>query len=609
MFRGILILILSGLPAVSSAQILRFDREVARRLELSGRVFACVDLKDPCQPGDGLDARCWRIAALQERLLSRLAAPISGGGVRIRHRFQFSPGLVLEVQDAAALEVLKKAAEVEAVELDHPGSGGLNESRLLIRANEVFDLGLKGAGRVAAVLDSGVDSDHPALQEAIIYQYHFLNQGFEQGTGAEDGHGHGTNVAGIIASRGLNAPRGVAPGCSIVAIKVLDDTNRGWVSDWTAGFEHLLKLHRGEVPGVPAIPIDAINMSLVTDAEYGSACDGSFRNLSNACKVASELGIAVFSSSGNTGSAVNMTSPACISSVFSVGSVTDLTGVISTFTSRNQDLDLLAPGQVITSTGIGGGTSSFQGTSQASPHAAALACLLREVQPAVAPEEILQVLKDTGIPVKDNTGGLTFPRIDSLAAVKAVVLAVTNLSCALESDPRHLTVSWSPVKGAESARLEIQRDGEPFAQEVLAADASSIAFAPPLAGTYQICLTRNFLGMAGTPACCAVEVPEPGGPTFIRSDCNADRQLDLSDALRILDRLFVGLLPPPPCLNACDSNGDGELDISDAVYSLIYLYVSGNSPPPPPFPQCGADPALNPQQGLAACQTPTCAVQ
>ncbi len=623
MFRGILILIFLGLPAISPAQIRRFDREVERRLEQSGRVCACVDLKDPCQPGDGLDARCRKIAALQDRLISRFSAQVSApfpepapgtnfsGWIQVRHRFRFSPGLVLEVRDAAALEVLKKAAEVEAVELDHAGSGGLNESRLLIRANEVFDLGIKGAGRVVAVLDSGVDSDHPALQDAIAYQYHFLNQGFDQGTGAEDGHGHGTNVTGIIASRGAGAPRevprGIAPACSIIAIKVLDDTNRGWVSDWTAGFEHILQLHRGEVPGVPAIPIDAINMSLVTDAEYDSACDSSFRNLSNACKAAIDLGIAVFASSGNTGSTVNMTSPACISSVFSVGSVTDISGVISTFTSRNQHLDLLAPGQVITSTGIGGGTSSFQGTSQASPHAAALACLLREVQPDLAPGEILQVLKETGIPVKDSIGGLTFPRIDCLSAVESVVLAVTDLSCTLESNPRHLMVVWSPVKGVESTSLEIRRDGSPFSQETLAAGASSVSFAPPLAGTYQICLTRNFLGMAGTPACCTVEVPEPAAaPTFLRSDCNADGQTDVTDALRLLDRLFIGQFQPPPCLNACDSNGDGELDVSDAVYALLYLYVGSSAPPPPPFPKCGVDPALSPEQGLAVCEMPTC---
>lgn len=76
---------------------------------------------------------------------------------------------------------------------------------------------------------------------------------------------------------------------------------------------------------------------------------------------------------------------------------------------------------------------------------------------------------------------------------------------------------------------------------------------------------------------------------FIRGEVNADREVDLSDAIYILTFSFVGGVAPPRCFDAMDTNDDGERDISDAILVLTFLFV-GAAPPPPPFPGPGPDP-------------------
>jgi len=73
---------------------------------------------------------------------------------------------------------------------------------------------------------------------------------------------------------------------------------------------------------------------------------------------------------------------------------------------------------------------------------------------------------------------------------------------------------------------------------------------------------------------------------FVRGDANADGSVDLSDAVDVLARLFLGK-PAPACAEAADGNGDGGLDVSDTVYVLSFLFIGG-APPPAPYPECGA---------------------
>lgn len=87
------------------------------------------------------------------------------------------------------------------------------------------------------------------------------------------------------------------------------------------------------------------------------------------------------------------------------------------FSNSNSTTDLFAPGAPITAPGVGGGLSTYYGTSQASPHAAACAALLRETDPSLSPAEIELAMEASSISVTDTTNGLSFPRLDCLEAL------------------------------------------------------------------------------------------------------------------------------------------------------------------------------------------------
>jgi hypothetical protein len=89
-------------------------------------------------------------------------------------------------------------------------------------------------------------------------------------------------------------------------------------------------------------------------------------------------------------------------------------------------------------------------------------------------------------------------------------------------------------------------------------------------------------------------------PRFIRGDCNADGNVDISDVLCTLNWLFLGAATPG-CLAVTDTNGDAGSDVSDAVYLLGYLFVGGAAPVPP-FPGCG--PGVLPGDRALGCGTP-----
>ncbi len=146
----------------------------------------------------------------------------------------------------------------------------------------------------------------------------------------------------------------------------------------------------------------------------------------------------MFASSGNDADDTGITDPACLSSVISVGATYDADDIgymhwiqsgcidpttavdkIACFSNVSSDLDLLAPGSTIDSYGLGGNgnISNKSGTSMASPHAAALAALIIEKNSSLTPDNIEDILKDSGVPILDERIGMTFPRIEAAGAL------------------------------------------------------------------------------------------------------------------------------------------------------------------------------------------------
>lgn len=90
----------------------------------------------------------------------------------------------------------------------------------------------------------------------------------------------------------------------------------------------------------------------------------------------------------------------------------------------------------------------------------------------------------------------------------------------------------------------------------------------------------------------------PDGVLIFRGDCSPDLQLNITDAVRVLNFLFIGG-GEPACLAACDSDGSRVLNITDGIYLLSFLFLGGPAPPAP-GPRCGVDP--NPSE-IGCAQT------
>lgn len=210
-----------------------------------------------------------------------------------------------------------------------------------------------GSGVKVAVLDTGVDADHPDLKSAIVASHDFT------GDGIEDHNGHGTHCAGIIGARMNDVGFvGVAPECDLMIGKVLNNAGQGnfdWIAagvDWA-------------VDG----GADIISMSLGGPV--------STHNLYQALHRALAEGRTILCAAGNEGSLAlnNIGYPGRYGGVITVASH-DMNGNRSGFSSRGGEIDVMAPGTNIWSTYRDGGYAELSGTSMATPFVAGLGALI-----------------------------------------------------------------------------------------------------------------------------------------------------------------------------------------------------------------------------------------
>ena len=321
-----------------------------------------------------------------------------------------------------------------------PGHMALAESTDLVHARDVQASGITGKGVVVAVLDTGVDTDHPDLSDDLVNQQCFCTNA--DGTGccpggrpeasgagaAEDEQGHGTHVAGIITSGGRVAPRGMAPDADIVAVRVLDKTGAA------ASANQLLKAFDWIINTQPTIKV--VNTSLVFGS-FVSTCDSTNSFTAAVAQAVNTLrarGTLTVSSAGNAANKNEMGAPACVSGAVAVGAVYDANvGTISfgctdaataadkiaCFSNSSNALDLLAPGAAISSSGMGGGVAGFAGTSQAAPHVAGAIALMLQAKPTASADQLEAALKASGRPIVD-TNGVSAARIEVRSAVDQI---------------------------------------------------------------------------------------------------------------------------------------------------------------------------------------------
>jgi subtilisin family serine protease len=311
---------------------------------------------------------------------TRARAAVDGAAVETRSLAAIT-GAALETVKTEAKKfwdrvrpMLEPGAEIERLWLDAPVQATLAESVPQIGAPEAWDSGLTGEGVRVAVLDTGIDADHPDLADAVVEAEDFTGSG-----NTDDGQGHGTHVAGTIVGDGSASDgryRGVAPDAELVVGKVLDDDGFGQESWILAGMEWA-----------------AENASVVNMSLGGDATDGTDPMSLALNELTESTGALFVVAAGNMGADETVGSPGSADAALTVGAVTK-DDELADFSSRGPRLgdgavkpDVTAPGADIVAPmaeGTALGTPvderyvTLSGTSMATPHVAGAAALLAQ---------------------------------------------------------------------------------------------------------------------------------------------------------------------------------------------------------------------------------------
>jgi len=279
-----------------------------------------------------------------------------------------------------------------------------------------------GAGVNVAVIDTGIDLNHPDLAGNIVGGTNCSGGGPKS---YDDGNGHGTHVAGIIAAldNGIGVV-GVAPEAKLWSVRVLDKTGSGTWSDVICGIDFV----DSKSPAKGG-PIAVANMSLGGFGSDDGNCGYTNGSALHAaiCRAVGD-GVTFVVAAGNSGldlSGSVSTIPGAYDEVLSVSALADSDGqpcevgaatkygaddnfpTWSNYATGAADLNHLiaAPGVEIYSTYKGGGYATLSGTSMASPHVAGAAALYLSTHPGASPASVRDALKALGEPVNTNFNG------------------------------------------------------------------------------------------------------------------------------------------------------------------------------------------------------------
>jgi len=271
--------------------------------------------------------------------------------------------------DATALpsqaDLIKRAKETAVpavpapVVVDYNYSGTANPIETLaseipwgverVNASGLWNYTQGQAVRVA-IIDTGIDYTHPDLKDNYAGGYNVVAKSNDP----MDDQGHGTHVAGTIAAvRNGTGVVGVAPRARLYAVKVLGSDGSGSYANIISGIEWAIDNH-----------MNVINMSL--------GGGGYLQAMHDEIKAARDAGITIVCAAGNDGGDVNY--PAKYPETIAV-SASDSSDKLAYFSSRGDEITVIAPGVNIYSTMRGGSYGKMSGTSMACPHVAGLAAL------------------------------------------------------------------------------------------------------------------------------------------------------------------------------------------------------------------------------------------
>ncbi len=330
----------------------------------------------------------------------------NGVGLRVEKAGAADFWHALVTRDAAGRPAL--TGGISAVQLDRKVRVALDQSTVQVGAPIAWQHGLTGAGTTVAVVDTGIDAEHPDLAGKTVAAADFSGEG-----DVVDRNGHGTHVASIVAGTGAASGgryKGVAPDAKLVVAKVFDASGEGDTAQVMAGIDWVV-----------AQGAKIVNLSL------GAGVSDGYDPLSQQLDTLSaEKGTLFVVAAGNAGPGDRtVTTPGAAASALTVGAL-DRDNSLAWFSSRGPRLrdaavkpEIAAPGVGIAAaraagTELGEPVDDFytrlSGTSMATPHVAGAAAILLQQQPGLSGEalknELVSTAKDVGLRWYEQGSGL-----------------------------------------------------------------------------------------------------------------------------------------------------------------------------------------------------------
>ncbi len=367
----------------------------ARLVRLGNRV-GDVRIIVAFQPGTSAAAKdrvLLRAGAIRIKRLDKFNVVVAAvHSLRSRRALEGAPSVKLVETDFVSKAIVQNIPTgVRRIGADPPDLSSRNRSR-----------GSAAVGVVVAIVDSGIDLDHPDLERNIIGSHNSVNSK----KSADDDNGHGSHVAGTVAARNNTiGVVGISSEAFLLAVKVLNAQGSGWNSDIAEGI--VWATDNGA---------EVINMSL-----GGSS---SSIVIEAAVQEAAAAGVVIVCAAGNAGNAAPGSStvgyPAAYPECIAVSAWTDLDGTptatgqispygdpdesLASFSSTGPEVEIAAPGVEIESCWENGGYNTISGTSMACPHVTGVVAL-RIADGSTDPRSDLQASTETISGTPDEVGG------------------------------------------------------------------------------------------------------------------------------------------------------------------------------------------------------------
>jgi subtilisin family serine protease len=396
------------------------------------------------------------IRSAQQDLLARIPTT----GHRVISAYEVFPVIAMEA-DAATLAWLQRAPEVKSVQPDMLLSPADLESNAVMHAAVPLSLGFDGTGWAVAILDSGVQTNHPYLAGKVIAEACFsttsgaLNsislcpngQSTSGGTPGQAGGGsgvncdaalfeecsHGTHLAGIAVGKdypGGPGFNGIAPGAKLIAIQVFSKFTtaaqcgfgvavpcvRALASDVIAALQYVYTTIRPDFGNIASV-----NLSFA-ESPSTSNCDGSA--MKPAIDLLRSANIATVAAAGNNGLPNAIAEPACVSTAVSVGATTD-TDSFAVFSNRASFMSLFAPGVRINSSVPTSSFLNFDGTSASAAAVSGAWALVMQQNPGFSVAQALNLLRTTGLTIP-VAGGIPRVRLGDAFGIPTLPLTITQ---------------------------------------------------------------------------------------------------------------------------------------------------------------------------------------